>query len=224
MDIILTESQIKTIIQVINESISDEYKDDEVVGNIINYLYDNKSLGFKKIKIIDFVESDNNFEKKINLIGLNSPYTGENKLKLSFKMISYDKNLPSSIKKIVLFSDEPNGFYYDPSTDKFKNVIFKREFNKDFYKMLFNELKSNFVFDYDRSNYVPEPEPQKSKKESDIILFDEDFVNYVEQVALKDSHPSAKKALRIIGHIRKNNGYGNKSMKQDLERYLRGEL
>lgn len=224
MDIILTESQIKTIVRDINESISDEYKDDNVIDNIINYLYDNKSLGFKKIKIIDFAESDNHFEKKIDLIGLKSPYDGEDKLKLSFKMVSSDKKLPSSVNKVVLFSDEPNGFYYDPSTDKFKNVIFKREFSKDFYRKLFKELKSNFLFDYDRSNYIPEPSPQKNKKKSDIILFEKSFINYVEQVALKDSHPSAKKALRIIAHIRKNNGYGNRSMKEDLEKYLRGEL
>lgn len=230
MDIILTESQIKNIIKVISESELD-YSNDKYVSDIIDYLYDNASFGIKKIRIIDFDVADDHFEKVINLVGNIGPYTNKYQIILNIKLISFGKTYPSSIKKIVRIDSElPDGIYEDPDRDKQKHLILHKKFDTKFFNLLEKELNKNFIFDKDfdglkfSKDYVPEPKPEKVKKDSDIIIFDKDFVNYVEQVALKDSHPSAKKALRIIAHIRKNNGYGNKSMKQDLERYLRGEL
>jgi hypothetical protein len=226
MDIILSENQISRLIPLINESVLRK-SDKEIVSDIVDYLYDNASHGFKKIRIIEFDKVDDHFEKLIDLIGYIGPYNGSQKMKLKIKLISFDQNLPSSIKKIKIVKDEePNGIYEDPTGDKHKHVVYKKTFDGKFYDLLLNELNRSFIFDkdFDGLKFAKDYVPEKIKTNPDIVLFDRNFVDYVEKIALKDSHPSAKKALKIIEHIHKNNGYGNKSMKRDLEDYLKGRL
>lgn len=226
MDIILTESQVKTIIQDINES-EKFYSNEKYSSDIVDYLYDNTSFGFKKIRIIDFDEVDDHFEKDIELVGNIGPYQNKYKLHLNIRLISYGKTYPSSIKKLKLIkSDKPDGVYEDLDGDKGKKLILHKKFDGNFYDLLLKDLNRNFIFDkdFDGLKFVKDYVPEKIKKDSNSILFDKNFVNYVEQVTLKDSHPSAKRALKIIEHIRRNNGYGNKNMKSDLDDYLRGRL